>query len=255
MTGQTHPSRPSITAPSLLIACLLHMRIALRRLLQVRSLAPALGLLLLTLLGGAGLAHVSPGDVEVHGTFFSSVVLRVVAVLALGYGTAAVRGDADRGALGIFLLRPRAAIALPLGRLAAIASVVAAIALAITLLLHVAVLLFGMPPDLAGLPWQLLAASLAALSYTAIFMWLASLFKRAAPVSIAYLVLLDMGLSNLSARLALLAPHHSLTLIATTDPSAAGMGGDVGLAIVHLAGLSIVASIALVWRFRGDLPT
>jgi hypothetical protein len=86
-------------------------------------------------------------------------------------------------------------------------------------------------------------------------MWVASLFKRAAPVSIAYLVLLDMGLSNLSARLALLAPHHSLTLIATIDPSAAGMGMDVGLAIAHLVGLSIVASIALVWRFRGDLPS
>lgn len=252
MAGVTKPQ-----SPSLLRAAALQMGLHLRRCARLRIVLPALGLAVLCAVAAAGLGHASPGDLNVVPTFFETFVTRAIALMALAMGASAVRADADHGALAAFLLRPRAAVALPLGRLVATAALVGVFALGTTAAVFGSAAAFGVTVDAARLPFVGLAAVLAAASYTAVFVFLGAVSRHATALGLSWLVVVDMGLGNLSDRIGLLAPHNSLVLVAGFDPDLA-LSGSAGLgfwfALAQIAILSLGAAIGLVWRFRGDLP-
>ena len=243
-------------SPSLVRAAALQLGLHLRRCARPRIVYPALALAVLCAVAAAGLGHSAPGDVNVVPAFFEAFVTRAIALVALAMGASAVRADADHGALAAFLLRPRAAVALPLGRLLATAMLVSGFALLTTAAVYSSAAAFGVAVDAARLPFVGLAALLAAGSYSAVFVLLGAVSRHATALGLSWLVVVDMGLGNLSDRIGLLAPHNSLVLVAGFDPDLS-LSGSAGVgfwfALAQIAVLSLGAAGGLVWRFRGDL--
>ena len=165
--------------PSLLRATSLQLLLHVRRCSRLRIVLPVLALALLSAVAAAGLSHASPDNLTVVPTFFEAFVTRTIALVALAMGTSAVRSDADHGALAAFMLRPRAAVALPLGRLLATALLVGGFALLSTAGVFSGAAVFGIAVDPARLPYQALAALLAALSYAAVFVFLGTASRHA----------------------------------------------------------------------------
>jgi ABC-2 type transport system permease protein len=244
-------------APPLLRALGLHMALHLRRSARLRVVVPALLLALGMAVAAGGLASSAPGDLKVVAQFFETFALRAMAIVALALGTGAIRSDAEHGALASFMLRPRAAVALPVGRLLAAISQLAIFSVLATVGIFAGAATLGVMPDPGRLPFQLAAALGAALSYTAIFVLLGTVSRHAIALGLGWLVIIDMGLGNLSDRIGLLAPHNSLVAIASFDPdlSLVGSAGvDLWLAVVHILALSTAASALMVWRMQGDVP-
>lgn len=244
-------------APSLPAAVALHLSIHLRRSLHWRAVVPALAVVILVALAGAALSRSSPGRWDLLPTYFSTVLLRAIALVALGFGTAAIRADAEQGALAAFLLRPRAPVALALGRLLAVALVVTSFALLAAGMLFGLAALIALPPDLGRMPWQLAAAAGAGLCYGAIFVFFGAVFRHATALSLAYLVLIDMGLGAVSQRVGLLSPYQALSVLADVAPDASlSLGAGVALwgALAQLGVLTVLAAGATVWRLQGDNP-
>ncbi len=255
VSAQTVAGRPD--APPLAWALGLHLLLHLRRSARLRVVLPALLLALGMAVAAAGLAYSSPADVKVVPQFFETFALRAMAIVGLAIGASAIRSDADHGALASFMLRPRAAVALPLGRLLATVAMVGLFSLLATAGIFTGASVFGVSPDLARLPFQLAAGAGAALSYTAVFVLLGTVSRHAIAIGLAWLVMIDMGLGNLSDRIGLLAPHNSLVTIASFDPDLSMLGSagvDLWFAVAHIIALSAVAGVLTVLRMQGDVP-
>jgi len=257
MAADAPPATARPDAPPLVRAIGLHLLLHLQRTTRLRIVVPTALLALGMAIAAAGLAYSSPESFNVVSTFFETFALRAVAIVGLALGVGTIRSDAEHGALAAFMLRPRAALALPIGRLMATTAAVAIFAALATLGIFGGAATFGILPDPARLPFQLAAAVLAGLSYTSIFVLLGTVTKHAIALGLAWLVLIDMGLGNLSDRIGLLAPHNSLVTIASFDPDLSLMGTTgltVWLAVLHVVALALIAAGLMTWRMQGDLP-
>lgn len=257
-------------------ATVLHAGLHLRRLAQPRALWPYLLIAVAVSAGGLGLVKLALSDPSAPIEYFRKFLLRAVALSALGLASAAVRTDADAGALQYWLLRPRAALALPVGRWLAV--VVAVTGLGWLMSLAVLGATAGtilMPPG-EFIVRMLLSIPLAALVYSAIFLLIASTVRAAAATGLLWLVIVDLALASLSTTVGIVAPSQYLGTFIAGAPDAslidtlkAKVGAAAGLATAatatatwqHVAGaaagLVLLTGAALggvVLRFRGNPP-
>ncbi len=252
MPPQALPDPPSVGA-----ALWLHAELHLRRTLRLKQLWPGLLLVALVAAAAVGVARASAGEPRALLAFVGSLGVRAIGLIALGFGTRALRADADHGALSAFLLRPRAATALPLGRFVATSCVVAAYGVALVAAVQLAALGFALPIPWGHLPFLLVAIVLAAAGYTALFMLLAAVARPAAALGLAWLVLVDLGLGGLSSRIGLLSPGPTAGVVMGADTDVALFSADA-LDVWLNAGASVMVTcicVALMTaRFRGDAP-
>ncbi|MCO4761425.1 MAG: hypothetical protein KC502_07970 [Myxococcales bacterium] len=254
------PDLPPITlpaSPSMASALALHAGLHLRRSLKLRRMFPALLLIALVVAAGAGIARVSAGQPLALLTFLSTLGVRAVGLIALGMGTRALRADADHGALSAFLLRPRAAVALPIGRLFATIIMVSTLAVFMAVAVQGAALAVALPVEWARMPYIICGYVLASVGYTALFMLFASLLRPAAAIGLAWLVLIDLGLGNLSDRLGRLTPGPSAASIVNFDPDLSLWGSaglDLWFSVLSIVVLTVMCAGITLWRFRGDVP-
>jgi ABC-type transport system involved in multi-copper enzyme maturation permease subunit len=264
------------SGPSWVGATVLHATLHLRRLLDLRTLWPWLLLLAALVAASLGLVRLALADPSAIVEFFRKFALRGEALVALGLGTAAVRGEADAGAIGYWLLRPRAHVALPLGRWLAVVLATAAFGLLMTLGTLATTWGTILQPPSETVARMLIAAGLAALVYPAVFVWIGSTFKSAAAAGLAWLVAGDLAGALVSDSLRAISPAHHLGIVvvgsadrtltdqlvdqvrtmagkAAAQLPEAGWGPTLG-AIGALAALTAVALGLALWRFRRDPP-
>lgn len=277
---------PRFVPMSPLSAMLLHARLYLARVAQPRAIWPYLLLIGLAAAGGLGLARWSLINAQALQTYVNSYALRGLALCALGLGIAAIRSDTDGGALGYYLLRPRAHFALPLGRW--LATGLATAALGFGLIGAISLAAMGTPLhfDSALLARMLLAVVLSASVYPAIFMLIAIYFRNASAMGLGWLVVFDLLSPQLAdsfsvgTTIALLSPSHHLTqLIDGVYPDIAQNGNQmanlaakfmqtgsvavlpdpynawiVPIKILILLGMTVLVLSVSLWRFSRDPP-
>lgn len=262
----TSPAGPSryteVTWPaplSLGRAIGLHLSVHLRRLLTLRRLWPYLALAALPVVASAGLARLALDDTSVIGRFFQYFTLRALALMALGLGVAAIREDAEAGVLPLVLLRPKAPLALPIGRALAVTVVVGLLGTAMAL--GTLATLLGTPfaPDLAYAGRAVLAAWFGALAYSGVFIGLGSWFASGTAVGLGWLVAVDLVLAPYAEAAARISPSHYLAVLAQTLPGrdlvAAQTAGQIPGALLGLLLVGALGAAAAVLRLRGDPPT
>ncbi len=207
-----------------LSAVLVHFSLQIRRLLRFRVLGVWLFVSAAVVLGGFGLTRLSLSDPGVMVKWFGQFVLRAEGLTALGLATAAIRVDADAGVLGLFLLRPRAPTALPLGRWLAATVLTGALGLLLwlgTVLAVQGTVLLMPSAQLARMAWTTM---LAAPAYCAIFLAFSCWFRNAAAVSLGWFTLADLLSPMGSDWLARFSPAHHLNLLVLgAYPSASGL--------------------------------
>lgn len=243
---------------SLARAIFLHASVHLRRVLTVRRLWPYLLLMALPVLASAGLARLALDDTSVIGRFLQYFTLRAMALCALGLGVSAIREDAEGGVLSLVLLRPRATLAVPIGRCLAVTAVVGVLGSGMALGSLAA--LFGTPfsPDLAYMARAVVAAWAGAFAYTGVFLGFGSWFAAGTAVGLGWLVGVDLVLAPYAEAAALLSPSHYLAILAQTLPGrdlvAANTAGQIPSAVAGLLLVGALGVAASAWRLRGDPP-
>lgn len=207
-------------------AIVLHAALHMRRLADLRVLWPWLLVTVGVVLGGLGLVRLSLSDPTAWQTYVKTFALRAEALIAMGLATAAIRGDADAGALGAFLMRPRAPVALPLGRWLAVSVAVALAGLAMLGGLVATAAGTTMMVEGAALGRMTLAVVLDAFTYSAIFLCIACWLRSAAAVGLGWFAVADLVLPPLSGSVAYLSPAHHLGLLVDgAYPSVQGLAG------------------------------
>lgn len=259
-SGNARYTEATWPAPlSLPRAVALHAAVHLRRLLTVRRLWPYLLLMALPILASAGLARLALDDTSVIGRFFQYFTLRAMALMALGLGVAAIREDAEAGVLPLVLLRPKAPLAVPLGRSLAVTAVVGVLGSAMAL--GTLATLLGTPfaPDLPYVGRALLAAWFGAFAYSGVFIGFGSWFTSGTAVGLGWLVGVDLVLAPYAEAAGRLSPSHYLAVLAQTLPGrdlvAAQTAGQIPGALLGLVLVGALGAAAAVVRLRGDPPT
>ncbi len=244
--------------PSLPATIVLHALTEARRLLRLRTAWPALAIVALTATLGVLVAYRRIPDLLAVPDFFGNIGLPAIALLGIGYGTSSLRGDAERGALSLFLLRPGGAIALPLGRAIAVLTAMSLCGMALAGALAGGAAALAISPPEGQVITMLLTGALAGTCYSAVAMLLATIFKRATAAAIAWLVVVDMMIASGSETVALISPgpHLGAMLERAYDMPLYGDGsGDLWLATLHVLAIAMVAVGSLLLRFAGDEPT
>lgn len=259
-SGQTSYTDATWPKPlSLPRAVLLHASVHLRRVLTLRRLWPYLLLMTLPILASAGLARLALDDTSVIGRFFQYFTLRAMALMALGLGVAAIREDAEGGVLPLVLLRPRAPLAVPIGRTLAVTAVVGTLGSAMAL--GTLATLLGTPfaPDLAYVGRAVLAAWFGALAYSGVFIGFGSWFASGTAVGLGWLVGVDLVLAPYAEAAGRVSPSHYLAILAQTLPGrdlvAAQTAGQIPGALLGLLLVGALGVAAAVVRLRGDPPS
>lgn len=245
----------NVIAPSLPAAIGLHAKVEVARLLRVSRAWPAVAVLLATLVIGGLVAFYTPIDLLITPRFFGTFALPALALVALGYGTGSLRADGDRGALSLFVMRPRGWLAVPLGRLIATGALMSLAGLALGGFSFGVAAAFAVPPIEGHLPHMLLAGALAGAVYTAMFMFVAATFQRATAASLTWLIGVDLTLARHVDALAVISPGPLLADIATRAPDLPLVGagsGDLWMGALNVVAIGLAAAGLLIWRFRGD---
>lgn len=246
--------------PPLASAVWLHTRLWLRRLLQPRQAGGLFALAVAAVAVIVAIARQAPGDVAAVLEGLLSVGLPAIGLVALGLGIGAIRRDADAGALDALMLRPHAALALPLGRLLATAIVVAGFALLLAIGCGVGDAWLGHTWPLARVALLLVALPLGALAYAAVFVAIGAWFRAAAAAALIWWLVADLGLSRVidGAARASVRPAFTTLLQFDTDVSIVGrFEGDAALfwlAVLQLLAIAGLGAVATWWRMRGDVP-
>ena len=238
------PEAKKLTLPA---AVLVHAQVQLARTLRLRTLWPWLAVMFAVTLGGWAIVHFSVESADRFADYVDVWALRAIALVALGLGTAAIRQDAEAGALSFFLLRPQAKVALPIGRwlaVSAVAGVLGELSVA-TLWLVTRGTSAEMPfADLLSL---LLASALAAMAYSATFLTIAVWFRAAVGMSVGWLVLLDT-LATQSASFAAIAPSHYIGRILGEETPPEINAVTAVAVLVGWTGMMLVAAVVRLQR-------
>lgn len=249
---------PVPSGPSAVGGVLLHARLYLLRCLAPRALWPYALIALAVAVGALGLVRLSLADAGAFVAYVQTFALRGVALVALGLATAAVRADTDAGTMTYYLMRPRAAIGLPLGRWLAVWTV--ATLLGWFMCGAVLASSFGtlLAPPAAYALRMFVSVPLGAAAYASIFLLIAAIFRAGAAIGLVWLVAVDLVTGSLSGNLSLLAPSHYLSVLCAAAPERGLWGDSEGVALAGAAlGLCVLAGTALagvLLRFRGDPP-
>jgi len=246
------------TPPGLVAAVALHAQLHLQRTLRPRRVWPALLLVALVIAAAGGIARVSAGEPRALLTFLSTLGVRAIGLIALGFGTRALRADADHGALSAFLLRPRAAVALPLGRFLATSFIVAGFAVLLVAGVQAVAFAVALPVPWPQLPFLLVGLFLGSVAYTALFLFFAAMVRPAAALGLGWLVMIDLGLGSVSGLLGRLTPGPSVATIVNFAPDLALFGAaglDLWAAVASLVVLTLLCLLGTLGRFRGDAPS
>lgn len=249
----------------------LHARLHFARLARWQTLWPWLALSVAAGLGGWLIARHSLEDAGAMQNYLQQFVLRVGALAGLALGVAAIRQDAEAGALPSFLLKPRAELALPIGRFLAVAAWSGLLGTAAVLLAVLGSWGSLLVPSSQLIGLLLLAAPLHAMAWSAICVGLGAWFKHAAAVALGWLVVGDAVLGQFSAAGGLLSPGlHVSRMLGTGEVQAQAVGlvnqlqgsgalpdiqpdpagGALGLLV-----LSVLGAAAAVLRLQRDCPT
>lgn len=237
-------------------AIALHTTQHLRNTLTLRRMWPYLLLVVLPIAAAAGLARLSIDDSSTIGRFYQHFAMRSLALCALGLGVAAIRDDAEAGALPLLLLKPRAPIALPIGRLIAVALMVCG--LGGVMMTGTAGLMVGTlySPDVGYLTRQVLAALFGGFAYAGIFLGMGAVFKAATGLGLGYLVAVDLLMAQWVDLAAKLSPSVYIGTLVQTLPgkelTAANTAGEIPGALAGLVLLGLAGVGAAVWKCRGD---
>ena len=250
MTAVRSPLPP---APSLPRVVGLHAVSALKSLLSKRSW-PALATVALLTALTALIASYSVEDRLAATDFFGSFGRVVVALLGIGYGASGVRAQADRGAVTLFLLKPRGAIGWPLGTWLAPVTVLGTVGLGAAGLALAAQALVAMPPDTALLLPTLLSGAACAGCWTTIGMAAAALSPKGAALCAVWLFIGDMMLSRWIELLAWLTPGPALSTLAQYPPDSMLLARGSGEALAQLAVILLAGGAVFVWRVWRDPP-
>lgn len=210
--------------PSLVSAAMLHAGLYLRNtVLRPRSLV-VLGLVALDIV--IALAWRQGGDAEVPaeaifvGLANESVLGFVLPFMALLYGIAVVRDEAEGGTLSYHLMRPIPRYVFFVSRL----GVAAGVTLGVVLLLmgaHVAII--GGGPSAGALQRILVALLLGSLAYTAFFAAAGAFFKRPFLMGVLALLLVDLPVSRLPMGARHVTLRANLEAIAGLHPEKKGL--------------------------------
>jgi hypothetical protein len=248
----TYTGVPAPASPGLPGAILLHLGLHLRRAAALRLVWPYLLLAVAVVAGSLGLVQLALAQRAAIQEYFAVFVLRACALVALGMATSAVRGDADSGALALHLLRPRASVALPVGRWAAVAVLVASLGLLMLggMLLTTAGTILA--PSWAAVARMAVAVVLAAMAYSSIFMAISAHFKAAAGMGLLYLVVGDVVAPSLPGLVGVVSVQRHLThwLPAAADEAWLARGFESATAVAALLGLAVAGVVWTVVRFR-----
>ena len=242
------PEAKKLTVPA---AVLVHMQVQLVRTSRLRTLWPWLAVMLAVTLGGWAIVRFSVEASERFADYVHTWGVRAIALVALGLGTAAVRQDAEAGALSFFLLRPQAKIALPIGRWLAVTLVAGVLGELSMLLLWLVTRGTSAEMAVVDLPPLLLAAALAAATYSATFLAIAIWFRAAVGMSVGWLVVLDR-LATQSTSFAVIAPSHYLaTILGEESPPET----TVPMAVLALLGWTALMLVAAAVRLQREPPS
>ncbi len=247
MTAWSWIAAPEARKLSLAAAVGVHLRVQLARTLRLQTLWQWLAVMLAVTLGGWAIVRFSVESADRFTEYVHTWGIRAIALVALGLGTAAIRQDAEAGALAFFLLRPQAKRALPLGRWLAVTVVAGALGEASMLVLWLVTRGTSAQMPLAELPPLLLAAALAAATYSATFLAIAVWFRAAIGVSVGWLVLLDR-LASASTSFAAIAPSHYLATIVGEESAPETTLPAAVLALVVWTALMLVAAVVRLQR-------
>ena len=235
---------------SLVQAVRIHALVQIRRSLYLRVIWPWLAVHAALVLGGWAILHWSVESGDGFDKYLRDWGMNAIALVALGLGTGALKQDAEAGALGFFLLRPRGPVALPIGRWLAVTVIAGALGLTSVTLLWVGSQGTTLAQSFTDLLRLWLAAVLAAAAYSASFLAIAVWFRAAIGVAVAWLVVLD-GLAKASDAFATLSPSHYLAAIlgADVNPPTSLPG-----AVLALTLWTVVLLGACVARLQRDPP-
>lgn len=261
MTGQswsyTDVTWPALLSPARAIA--LQTQLHLRNTLTLRRMWPYLLLIALPIAAAAGLSRLSlHSDSSVIGRFYHHFAMRALALCALGMGTAAIRDDAESGALPLHLLKPWAVVAVPVGRLLAVTLLVTALGVAMMAGTTASLVGTLYSPDVGYVLRQVLAALFGGFAYAAIYLAMGAWFKSATALGLGFLVGIDLVAAPYWDLAAKLSPSHYIGVLVRTLPGrelvAAATADQVPGALVGLTALGLMAAGLAVWRMRGDVP-
>ncbi|MFZ4578580.1 MAG: hypothetical protein ACOYOB_09330 [Myxococcota bacterium] len=248
-TGVAAPASPTLPG-----AILLQWGLHLRRATALRASWPYLLLAVAVVAGSLGLVQLALAQRAAIQEYFSVFVLRACALAALGMATSALRGDADSGALALHLLRPRAAVALPLGRWAAVVILVASLGLLMLGGMLLATAGTVLAPSWAAVARMAAAVVLAAMAYTSIFLAISAHFKAAAGMGLLYLVAGDVVAPSLPGPVGIVSvqAHLARWLPAAADEAWSARGVESLTAVAALLALAAAGVAVTVWR-RGQV--
>ncbi len=274
-TTWTYASAPKARRLTAGPAIALHAGQHLRRIGNLRQLWVYALIVVAVVLGNLALVRFSLSEPSAMRTYFESFVLRAQAMCALGLATAAIRADADAGALGLFLLRPCAPVALPIGRWLAVGAMVALAGLLMVLGLAATAAGTTMMVDLGVLGRMTLAVLLGGFAYAAVFLSIACWFRSAAATGLAWFAVADLVLPSLSETVGALSPSHHLQLLVqgvypqntslvdrvkdlahVTAPPVASQW-NAWLVPIEVGALGLLTAVALglaLWRLRRAPP-
>ncbi len=250
MSAWSWSQAPEARKLSLPAAVAIHAQVQLARTLRLRTLWPWLAVTLAVTLGGWAIVHFSVESAERFSDYVDTWAIRAIALVALGLGTAAVRQDAEAGALSFFLLRPQAKLALPIGRWLAASAVSGVLGEVSVLMLWLVTRGTSAEMPFTDLLALLLAAGLAAMAYSATFIAIAIWFRAAVGMSVGWLVLLD-SLATQSASFAAIAPSHYLGRILGEEspPETTAV-----TAVAALLGWTVLMLVASATRLQREPP-
>lgn len=248
---------PSFAPPGPGRAIGLHARLWLRRLVERRLVVGLGGLAAALAAALVARGRLAPSEPRAAMETFASLGLPALALVALGLGISTLRRDADHGALDAFLLRPRAALALPVGRWAATTLVVTGFGWTVVALGAAGAAAFARPFAPERLLLLAVGLPLGAGAYVALFQAFATLGRAGAAISMGWWLLFDFGLSRVIDGLARVSVRPALELLVGFDTDLA-IAGDAGREVLVAAvQLVLLAALGLAWtlyRLRGDAP-
>lgn len=239
-------------------AAVVHFGQHFGRLLNPRRTWSYWVLMLLPTIASAGLARLALDDTSRIGFFYQHFAMRALALCALGLGVAAIREDTEAGAMPTLLLRPRAAIALPIGRVVATALFCTLLGAAMTVGFNLSLLGSPFVVDFPFMLRQAAAISFGSLAYAGVFMAIGAWFKSGTGVGLAFLLVVDLIGATKIDSLAHFAPAHYLDILIQTlpgrDVTAAQTADQIPGALVGLLLLGALGTGLTTWRMSRDLP-
>lgn len=186
---------------------------------------------------------------------FNGLGVTLVTLLAIGYGTSAVRAASTQGAFSLYLLRPRGSFGWPVGTFCATGGLLGLGAAVTAASVWGTAAVVAMQPELGHLLPMTASAGLTALAWTAIAMAVAAFSQRGPVWCVLWWVVIDQGMARAVDSLAWITPGPASAALSVLPEDPAIVAAGAGMACLQLLAVTLVALVLFQRRVHRTPPT